>query len=168
MNFKVYETSSAQKRLYIIDHLLGDSLLYNENRVWNIEGKLDYNRLKKTLAQLSLRHEILRTGFVMKKGEVLQKVYDRIDVAFTYTKKESTKSSPGEIEALINHFLKPFDLDEAPLWRMELVQWQGNRQSILMDFHHIIADGISMDLIMEELANIYLGMKLPEPEIQYV
>ncbi|HLP62681.1 MAG TPA: amino acid adenylation domain-containing protein [Candidatus Deferrimicrobium sp.] len=168
MSFKAYETSSAQKRLYIINHLLGDSLLYNENRVWNINGKLNHGRLKKALAQLSLRHEILRTCFVMKEGVVLQKVYDHIDVAFTYTQKETIEPTPENIEFLINQFLKPFDLINAPLWKVELVQWQGNRQSILMDFHHIIADGISMDLIMEEMGNIYLGVNLPEPEVQYV
>ncbi|MCX6584831.1 MAG: amino acid adenylation domain-containing protein [Candidatus Aminicenantes bacterium] len=168
MSFNAYETSSAQKRLYIIDNLLGNSLLYNENRVWNIEGKLNPTRLKKILEQLSLRHEILRTCFIMKDGEVLQKVYDRIDVDFTYTQKETVDPTPQDIEVLIDHFLKPYDLADAPLWKLELVQWQGNRQSILMDFHHIIADGISMDLFMRELGAFYLGKELPEPEVQYV
>ncbi|MDQ1353900.1 MAG: hypothetical protein QG657_4209, partial [Acidobacteriota bacterium] len=168
VNFSVYETSSAQKRLYIINHLLGDSLLYNENRVWNIGGKLEPSRLKKALEQLSLRHEILRTCFVIKDGEVLQKVYDHIDVDFIYTQKETVDPSTGDIEALIEHFLKPYDLAIAPLWKVELVQWQGDRQSILMDFHHIIADGTSMDLIMEELRALYFGKELPEPEVQYV
>ncbi|MDQ1349849.1 MAG: hypothetical protein QG657_150 [Acidobacteriota bacterium] len=168
MSFTAYETLSAQKRLYIINHLLGDSILYNENRVWTVKGNLDPARLKKAIEQICHRHETLRTCFVMKDGEVLQKVFDHIDVDFKYLRRETTDPPEGNFDALIVNFLEPYNLANAPLWKIALVQWDQNRQSILMDFHHILADGISMDLIMEELGTLYLIRELPEPEVQYV
>jgi fengycin family lipopeptide synthetase D len=170
VNFKAYESSSAQKRLYIINHLLGDSTLYNEIRVWVIKGKLDPGRLKNAVEKMSRRHESLRTSFLMKGDKVLQKVYDHIDVDFNYTQKEMEilEPSPEEIEAIVGNFLKAYDLGRVPLWQVQLVQLNEHRQLILLDFHHIIADGISMDLIIEELASLYMGMELPQPGIQYV
>ncbi len=163
MSCDAYETSSAQKRLYIINDLLGDSILYNENRVWIIHGNLDPTRLENAIKQISQRHESLRTCFLMKDGEVLQKVYDYIDVDFKYS-----QYTPVDIETVIDDFLEPYSLGKVPLWKVELAQVGENRQLILMDFHHIIADGISMDVFIEELQALYLGVELPEPEIQYV
>jgi amino acid adenylation domain-containing protein len=171
MSFKAYETSSAQKRLYMINQLLGGSTLYNEIRVWTIKGKLDPGRLENAVKQLSRRHESLRTCFVMKDGEVLQKVYDSIESDFKYTKMKITginEPNPNYSEAIIDHFLKSYDLGKAPLWKIELVQLSEDRQLLLFDIHHIVCDGTSMDLIIEELISLYLGKELPLPEVQYV
>ncbi|MCP4155265.1 MAG: AMP-binding protein, partial [bacterium] len=166
MGYKAYESSSAQMRLYMVNHLLGDSILYNETRAWSIEGKLEPDGIKNAAKQLTQRHEALRTCFVLKEGEVLQKVYDKIEIQFDYWEKQGAQ--PQEIEDIIAQLRTPYDPGKAPLWKIGLVQLSENRQILLMDFHHIICDGISMDVIVAELGALYKGEQLPELEVQYV
>ncbi|MCP5103559.1 MAG: AMP-binding protein, partial [bacterium] len=168
MNFKVYETSSAQKRLHSINHLQGSSILYNEIRVWTIKGHLEPGRLKEAVQKLAARHESLRTCFVMKDGEILQKVYDLCECDFKYSEMAVTEPVSVDIEGAVGDFVRPHDLQQAPLWRIELVQIGEDRQLLFLDFHHIICDGMSMDLVVGELTRLYLGMELPELEDQYV
>ncbi len=164
MNYKAYESSSAQKRLYLVNQLVGTGTLYNETRAWIIHGNLEPNRLEEAVHRLSPRHESLRTCFVTDEGEVLQKVFDTVDCRFQYQRQPESTA----VETMLENFIRPFDLHRVPMWQIKLVQWGEQRQVLLFDFHHIICDGTSMELIIGDLTQLYLGRELPEPDVQYV
>ncbi|UCH96678.1 MAG: amino acid adenylation domain-containing protein, partial [Candidatus Aminicenantes bacterium] len=164
--FEAYHASSAQKRLYLINQLYGDSILYNMPFGWTIQGHLQPLRLENAVKKLVHRHETLRTSFAKKDGEVLQKIHKHLEFQLKY--REIEENSTKDIDAIIDEFVQPFDLANVPLWRMELVQLHPGKQLLLFDIHHIICDGVSIEVIIDDLMTFYTGRELPELEYQYL
>lgn len=63
--------------------------------------------------------------------------------------------------------IKPFNLRQNPLFRVQVIHQPANRHLLFIDMHHIITDGLSQEIIVEEFARLYGGMNLPELTIQY-
>lgn len=163
MDFKAYETSSSQQRIYIVSQLQQDRIHYNMPFARIVKGRLRPDLLETALEKLTRRHESLRTSFMVKDGKILQKVYERIEF-----KLELRKIPRAGIDELIRDFPQPFNLGDVPLWRAELVDLENGEYLFLFDIHHIAADGISMNIIFSEIADFYRGWE-PEPlGYQYV
>src|SRR5699024_5453446 len=64
-------------------------------------------------------------------------------------------------------FIQPFDLSKAPLVRVGLIDVMENKHLLVFDMHHIISDGISMQILMEECIKLYQGEALAPLHIQY-
>jgi tyrocidine synthetase-3 len=185
-----YNLSSAQMRLFIIHQLDPHSTNYN---IWQFfwlgdtgNGDVDITRLQHTFQQLSQRHESLRTSFTVIEDNPVQRKNDEVEVK---VKEERASRSggtrgfaplPGEpAAALMSSFIRPFDLSRAPLMRVELIRLlptpsaprsHPSREgwSILMvDMHHIIADGMSMGVFINDFMALYGGNRLPGLRIQY-
>lgn len=67
----------------------------------------------------------------------------------------------------MNDFIRPFDIEKAPLLRVGLVSASVNVHYLLIDMHHIISDGASVGILIEELSALYRGDKLEELPVQY-
>ncbi|MCR8979800.1 condensation domain-containing protein [Brevibacillus laterosporus] len=157
-----YPVSSAQKRLYILSHVEGGEISYNMPGVMTIEGQLDWMKLETAFRQLIDRHETLRTGFEMVDGEVVQRISK--DVEFTVEKIQAREE---EVDAHINGFVRKFDLQHAPLIRVGLIEIEPDRHILLYDMHHIISDGVSMNILMQEVTELYEGKELSPLRLQY-
>ena len=157
-----YPVSSTQKRMYVLSELEGAGLSYNMPVVLQLEGEVDRGRLEQAMTKLTRRHEALRTSFEMREGEVVQIVHPQVDL--TLSVKEATE---GEAKAHVEAFIRPFDLSLAPLLRAELIQLAPQWHLLLFDMHHIISDGVSMSVLVEEFTKLYTGETLPELRIQY-
>ncbi|MGG4442796.1 non-ribosomal peptide synthetase [Brevibacillus fortis] len=157
-----YPLSSAQKRMYILNHLEDGKLIYNMPGMLLIEGLLCRFRLETAFRDLISRHETLRTGFEMVEGEPSQRIYREVDFALDFhiaCEEEATK--------LFRTFIRPFDLKKAPLLRVGLIQITSERHLLFIDMHHIIADGVSISILLRDLVHLYNGTKLPDLRIQY-
>ncbi|MBN2862729.1 MAG: amino acid adenylation domain-containing protein [Bacteroidales bacterium] len=157
-----YPVSSAQKRLYIINQFEGIGVSYNMPSVQIIEGELDVQLLINTFKQLTKRHEAFRTCFEMVDGELYQKVVDDFDFEL-----ELYDSKELNTEQLIEDFVRPFDLGQVPLCRVGLIKKTEKEHLLLFDMHHIISDGTSMGILIDEFTKIYKGEALPALRIQY-
>ncbi|MGG1740489.1 condensation domain-containing protein, partial [Bacillus velezensis] len=96
----------------------------------------------------------LRTSFEEKNGLPVQRIHD--DVPFAFTKEQSAEA-----------FIRPFDLGKAPLFRAGFVQIEKDRHLLLADMHHIISDGVSVNLLIREFSELYAERSLPPLRIQY-
>ncbi|MCK4259133.1 MAG: amino acid adenylation domain-containing protein, partial [Halanaerobiales bacterium] len=163
MGFECFECSSAQKRLYMLREFSGKNTAYNLPHAMIIEGDLDKVRFQDAFYKLIERHEALRTAFQFNNGKVTQVVYEEVDFTISYSQAEGL-----EIDDLIYEFIKPFDLTKAPLMRAELIKLIDCKYLFLFDIDHIITDGFSNGIIINELIQLYLNKNLPEVEIQYV
>jgi amino acid adenylation domain-containing protein len=181
-----YALSSAQKRLYILQQMEPESTAYNMPTAVILEGGLDKAALKDTPGKLIHRHESLRTSFHMFVEEPVQKIHREVEFEIGYydlyrTQVEiKVKDSEGtgalapmpiglETRTLKN-FIRPFDLSKAPLLRVGLIHTPslaGHRYILMVDMHHIVSDGISMDLFVKEFMSLYSGEELPPLKIQY-
>ncbi len=176
-----YPLSSAQKRVYILYLMETDSINYNMHEVFRLEGELDVGRLEKSFTQLIRRHESLRTSFFLLHDEPVQKIVAASDVPFA-----SEFFDPNEKDTLVEpalndtalmenttvydinqRFLRPFDLTQAPLFRVGLIKIAKNSHILMAGMHHIISDGISIDLFITDFVALYRGQNLPPLPIQY-
>ncbi|MEQ7052119.1 non-ribosomal peptide synthase/polyketide synthase [Paenibacillaceae sp. P-4] len=158
-----YPLASAQKRLYILHQAEGAQQSYNMPGAMSVSGHIDRNRLEAALLQLITRHDTLRTSFEMVDGEPVQRVHQHVDFALEYS-----TAREKDIDQVTEQFVRDFDLEQPPLLRVGLVQLEQEEQHLLLfDMHHIISDGISMDILVDELARLYNGEELPPLEIQY-
>ncbi|WP_066501702.1 non-ribosomal peptide synthetase [Abyssisolibacter fermentans] len=157
-----YPLSSGQKRMYVLDQLEKDNISYNMPTILELEGKVDKKRFEKTLEKLINRHESLRTSFQIIDGELVQKIHEKVDFKIEYLEVEEK-----EIDLLIENFVQPFDLSNAPLFRVKLVKLSENEYVLMIDTHHIISDGITVKILIEEFTKLYKGDELPKLRIQY-
>jgi len=123
-----------------------------------IEGPLETDRLKSAFAELARRHDAFRTGLVMGEEGIVQRVRESVDFSVTHTRIEE-----DERERFIRDQVRPFDLSEPPLARVALGTLGEHRHLLVMDAHHAVVDGISLNILMEELVALCGGANLPDP-----
>lgn len=163
----VYPLSAAQTRQYILEQITGSSTSYNMPVVLLVEGELDIDRFKNAFDMLVKRHETLRTSFIFDNGEIVQKVYDNVKLNV-----ECYDGHYNEIDRIIEEFIVPFELNVPPLVRVKLIKLKeglthNGKYLFLFDMHHIISDGVSMEIIIREFGELYLGIVLTPLKIQY-
>ena len=130
-----------------------------------VEGEFDLDRLEAALRKLITRHESLRTGFEMMKGEVVQRIYPQVDFAIEHHQADTEDSD--QIEQIVRNFVRPFDLGQPPLLRAGVIELEPHLRILLFDMHHIVSDGVSMAIVMEEFSSFYAGEQLPPLRIHY-
>ncbi|MDO0944032.1 condensation domain-containing protein, partial [Brevibacillus laterosporus] len=157
-----YPVSAAQRRMFILNQFDGVDISYNMPSIILLEGKLDLAKLETAFKGLLNRHESLRTSFELVNGSPVQKIHPAVDFAIDHQ-----LAVDEELEEIIDEFIKPFQLNMAPLLRVLLVQTRLDRYLLLIDTHHIISDGVSSGIIINELVELYQGSALPELAIQY-
>lgn len=158
-----YQASSSQKRLYILNRFAGIGTAYNIPGAMLIEGEFDFIKAEQCVKELVERHELLRTSFQFIKGEPVQFIHDSLDIRIEHL----YKSDRSTIEELIQEFIRPFQLDRAPLMRVGLMKLEFNQYLLLFDLHHIIADGVSLAKLEKEFIDLYSGKALEPIKIQY-
>jgi len=174
--------SHGQERLWTLAEMRPESSVYNISTAFLLKGKLDIQALEKSLTELQQRHEILRTHFPM--GD-LQKprqcIAEPMPVVLSTSnaEKDLHDMSAERHDQEVRRFLQseawqPFDLKTGPLWRASLLKF-GRKKVYVLSFtmHHIIFDGSSKAVFLNELALFYKAFssnKLPEIEelpVQY-
>ncbi|MEW9702929.1 amino acid adenylation domain-containing protein [Paenibacillus sp. SI8] len=157
-----YPVSSAQKRLYILSQLEGGDISYNMPSVVRVGGPLDHSRAEAAFQRLIERHETLRTGFEMVNGEPVQRVHHNVEFAI-----EVVQANEAEAEQRMRDFVRAFDLRKPPLMRVELIELGDERHILQFDMHHIISDGASLGILIQEFVQLYGGEDLEPLSIQY-
>src|SRR5215217_7252613 len=168
--------SFAQQRLWFLDQLEPGSALYNIPAAIRLRGQLDVQALTKTLSEITRRHEVLRTTFRAEAGEPVQVIHGPEAFAIPVTDVGSLEPEIREAEVRRRAKLaagEPFVLSEGPLIRAELLRLAGDEHVLLCTMHHIISDGWSMGVLVNEVAALYeayttgASSPLPELPIQY-
>ena len=158
-----YPLSSAQKRIYYSVKMIGeDNIVYNMPGAVLVEKILDIEKIKKVFSRILKRHSILRTRFIFKDNDIRQQVESNVDfeIPVFYNKKD-------EIKNIVMNFSKPFNLEKEPLIRIEVHYIDNKETLVLMDAHHIIMDGISLNNFIIEFERLYNGDNLKNIPIQY-
>ena len=160
---ELYPLSTAQKRIYYNSKMIGEeNIVYNLSGAILVEDILDKNKVKEIFEKIIERHEILRTSFVVKEGELFQKVEDKFDFEIPiYNDKNE------DIQEIVDNFSKPFNLEKAPLIRVELHYIDNAKTLLLLETHHIVMDGTGLNNLIIEFNRLYNGANLKKIPIQY-
>lgn len=157
-----YALSFAQQRLYFLYEFDRKSLAYNLPKVLMLEGAVDRGRLETTFQKLVARHESLRTCFEVIDEKPVQCVWPQVDLLIEYL-----QAAPEEVESTLRDFIRPFDLGRPSLMRVGLLEITPQQHLLVVDMHHIIADGVSMGILIRDFMALYKGEGLGELPIQY-
>lgn len=156
-----YRASDEQKRIYLMCAFDGIGLTYNVPLRVDLPRALDPARFEDALRAVYARQSALRTVFRLEDGELWQHI--RADDLPEYQHVETDESGLAEIVA---GFVRPFDLARGPLFRCTLVTCAG-RSVLLLDTHHIVADGVSAGCLLADLSAAYEGTALPPLAARY-
>lgn len=166
-----YPLSSAQKRLYLIQQSDTAQSAYNMPCTMLLSGEPDRNLIEEIFKSLIERHEPLRTSFDIVEGVPVQRVHSRVEFKIDYTELAGFDSSKEDenraIKNIISDFIRPFDLGAVPVFRVSLVKMSEHKYVLMYDMHHIISDGVSMNILVREFMELYKGSKLADLPIQY-
>lgn len=156
-----YETSPAQKRLFILHKFSPNNVTYNISGAIIIREKVEQRKIEDIINTLAINHEIFRTSYHLVDNEVMQTINDDYKIPIhDYGKVDS------ELKNLLPQFIKPFNLEEGEVLRIGLA-FNGEETYVLVDMHHIIADGISINVFFDEFIMLYLDKPIEKPRIQY-
>lgn len=157
-----YPVTSAQRRLYLLQQLEDDSITYNLPSAYVLKDKLDVTKFKQALVRLTERHDMLRTSFDFRDGLPIQRVHSAVEIPLTIELVEKS-----EWKQQIQSFIRPFDLFQTPLLRVGLFRTKSDEDLLVFDIHHIVADGLSLQILMQDLFSLYHEEELTIPEIQF-
>ncbi len=158
-----YPLTAAQRRLYVLRQMDDTGTAYNSASAWRVDGELDYQRLRHALEQLAQCHEILRTAFVVQNEHIVQKVLAHIEVPLEFHQA----SSDSDLGTILAAFVRPFMLESPPLFRVMVIRLGPKDHVIVFDFHHIISDDTTIELLKRDLSELYKGRSVPKPRLQY-
>lgn len=158
-----YKLSSAQKRIYFLHELDKTSLVYNMPQIVKFTGTLDKEWLEHSLNKLVSTYEILRTSFETIEGIVSQCIAPHIELRIEHYQA----TTDNAVQDTIEKFVRPFDLQRPPLLRIGLIEVSLDEHLLIVDMHHIIADGISQAMLIRDFIALYNKQQLVIPSLQY-
>jgi len=162
-----YNLSSVQRRLYFLYRMTPHGITYNMSGCMRMEGPIEAEKLETVFQKLIARHESLRTSFVVKGEEPCQRIHDERNIDFWVTSYRLTTNNKLPVKKMIENFIRPFDLSRVPLLRVGLIEEKYREYILVVDMHHIISDGTSMDILARDFMAIYNDETLPGFRIQY-
>lgn len=152
--------TESQKEIITSCLLGGDSAnrAFNESITLKFTGHLDKESLKKALDDLTDRHEALRSAFSGDGKHIC--VFNNFYIPIDYKDiSECTTAQQEEVisDLALQEVLHVFDLLTGPLIRVKLLKLSDDRHNLTITAHHIICDGWSLNIIMQELGKLYYG-----------
>lgn len=150
--------SFAQQRLWLIDQLVNDKPLYTMPVVIHLTGSFDRQAFAMALNELVARHETLRTHFNLLNGEPIQIIKEAVSQTYDYLDLRHEPLSEREQKATIAieaFIVNPFDLNHGPLFRSMLIQTQNDEHLLLFVLHHVITDGWSTTVLIQDFMQLY-------------
>ncbi|MFN6540774.1 MAG: amino acid adenylation domain-containing protein [Nostoc sp. EkiNYC01] len=168
--------SFAQESIWYLQQLAPESSAYNSFFVLRFTGSLSISVLESSFNEIIRRHEILRTAFTVVEGQTVQIITPSLTIPLEIIDLQSLpkRERISEAEKLAAlEYQHHFDLASDPLIKTSLLRLAQQEHWLIVNMHHIITDGWSFSLLLEELRTLYeafangLPSPLPELPVQY-
>src|SRR5579859_2216287 len=168
--------SFAQQRLWFLDQLEPGLALYNMPLAFQLTGTLHYKALTQALHEIKRRHQVLRTTFRLTDEQSVQIIHPLQLTMLPVIDLQGPTECEREgqtIHMATEEFRRPFDLAQGPLLRLLLLRLGKKEHVLLLTIHHIISDGWSQGILLNELTTLYSAYvqgqpsPLPDLPIQY-
>jgi len=175
-DFLAFPLTPAQAAMWHADRSWPGCSVFNASFRWNLKGSLDRAMLLRSFNEVVRRHEILRATFAEENGTPVQIIAPSLEIEIPLQDLRSLPTAERETEMdriCALEAKKAFDLATGPMIRVGLLQMEDERHVLTLTLHHVVIDGWSLSLIMEELQAIYGAYakgeesSLPQPAIQF-
>jgi len=155
--------SLAQRRLWVAEQFSGGSGVYGMPLALRLRGVLDLDLLKQSFAAVIQRHEVLRTRYTADdEGDPIAVIAPRVDLPLPVLDLSHLQRMEQEArvaEATLNNTRQAISLEQAPLLRAEVLRLSASEHVLLYSMHHIISDGWSMSVLVDELVQHYAALQ---------
>ncbi|MCC5658523.1 amino acid adenylation domain-containing protein [Nostoc sp. XA010] len=168
--------SFAQQRLWFLDQLIPNNPFYNIPVALHLTGSLNKAALEQTFNEIVRRHEALRTTFVIQSGQPVQVINPTLTIPLPIIDLRQLPQAQREIEArqfTNQEAQRPFNLSTDSLLQVKLLWLDETQYILLLNMHHIVSDGWSIGVLIQEIAALYTAFTsnqpspLPKLTIQY-
>ncbi|HGO1471420.1 TPA: amino acid adenylation domain-containing protein [Staphylococcus aureus] len=156
-----YVLSSAQKRMYLLWKSNHKDTVYNVPFLWRLSSELNVAQLRQAVQRLIVRHEILRTQYIVVDDEVRQRIVADVAVDF-----EEVNTHFTDEQEIMRQFVAPFNLEKPSQIRVRYIR-SPLHAYLFIDTHHIINDGMSNIQLMNDLNALYQHKLLLPLKLQY-
>lgn len=182
-----FKLSFAQRRICFLQQFDPQSAAYNDPTALRLKGTLDFNALEQTFNEIIRRHHILQMVFPEEKGQPVLNYHPQhqegqpVKIAITRVHLDDISGNepqPTSLEERLRQFInsfcaQPFDLKRDLLVRVSLLTISDHDYVLVVNMHHIILDGWSKGIMLQELMDLYQAFSsgnqspLPELPLQY-
>ncbi|MCC6456164.1 MAG: amino acid adenylation domain-containing protein [Caldilineaceae bacterium] len=150
--------SFAQQRLWFLNQMESGNIAYNLASSIQLRGVVNRPALEQAMNAVIQRHEILRTTFGVAGGEPVQRIAPAEArtlpvVDLSHLPKREREREVEQLTQAASH--TPFHLAEGPLFALTLICLDTAESLLLLRMHHIIADGVSVEVLLHELGTFY-------------
>ncbi|HEY0016531.1 MAG TPA: condensation domain-containing protein, partial [Longimicrobium sp.] len=143
--------SFAQERMWFLERMSPHAGVYNMPEAVALDGPLGVEALRRAFQALIERHEVLRTRYAEVDGQPVQDVLPPPQFALPVE-----DAAEAQVQArMLDDARAPFDLREGPPIRARLLRIAPERHVLLLNVHHIAADGWSWGVMLRELTLLY-------------
>ncbi|MEE1866823.1 amino acid adenylation domain-containing protein [Pseudomonas auratipiscis] len=159
--------SLAQRRLWVVEQLSAGTGAYGMPLALRLQGELQVPLLRASLAEVFRRHQVLRTAYVSDdEGDPMALVSPTVELDLPLLDLSALSRAEQETQvaqAVLDNASNPISLLSAPLMRGRVVRLSATEHVVLYAMHHIISDGWSMSLLVNELVALYSLLHAGKP-----
>ncbi|GER91676.1 hypothetical protein KDW_58380 [Dictyobacter vulcani] len=168
--------SFEQQRLWFLHHMDSESVAYSLPVVIRLKGEIQVKLLENALTEIVRRQESLRTTFTTVNNQPVQQIAPATRFTLpllTILPQEDLDVEAQALELAQVELQRPFDLEQGPLFRTLLIALSPQEHILVLNMHHIISDGWSVGILVQELTTLYMALNqnsvapLPELTLQY-
>ena len=162
--------SSTQERLWALDRLGGRTSRHNTAYAAVLRGPLDEAALRRAMAALVARHEMLRLVCAESAGRPMLVPGDGTgwDTPTLDLRDEPADERALTLREQLRTLVRaPYDLATGPLLRFRLIRTGPAEHRLLLGMHHLACDNASWGILLAELGELYGGGTLPELPVQF-
>ena len=163
---RTFPLSFVQQRMWVLDQLDPGNPVYIVPLAMRVRGALDVDALTRTLNELVVRHETLRTRIAVVDAQAVQVVEAPASQKLAIVDLEHVDPARREAEAIARataEVRRPFRLDQAPLLRVSLLRLSPVEHILVVALHHIISDDWSLGVLVREVAMLYQAFRAGRP-----
>lgn len=151
--------SAAQKAVWLAHQLAPHNYAYHLPFAFWVEHSLNLHAFQSALNQLIARHAMLRATFMVINDEPLQMIHPEMKADL-----QVDRIQEQEIKFKLDQAAKlPFNLNIGPLLRVVLFRVDQEKELLLFVFHHLIFDGVSLPIFIQELQHLYHAQLAGQP-----
>ncbi len=158
--------SFAQQRLWFLDQLIPNNPFYNIPVALHLTGSLNKAALRQTFNEIVRRHEALRTNFVIQSGQPVQVINPTLTIPLPIIDLRQLPQAEREIQArqfTNQEAQRPFNLSTDSLLQVKLLWLDETEYILLLNMHHIVSDGWSIGVLIQEIAALYTAFTNNQP-----
>jgi amino acid adenylation domain len=169
-----YPATDAQQSIWVLHQLDKTGGAYNIITSLHLKGEVSADILKRAFQCSLMRHESLRTVFREADGKLRQVITDNTDFTVAFRDISAEGTIHDHVTAEVKRLTyRRFDLEKGPLLEVQLLKLAAQEYALILAIHHIISDGWSVRLLLQEMMHFYSLLRkgaqpaIALPEIQY-